>query len=73
MSVCTSPALRLKFLFYLMPLQAEESSDVDSRSKVRLIVPNSSCGGIIGKGGSTIKYNFVLAMLYLNFYTMFSH
>lgn len=56
-----------------MPLQAEESSDVDSRSKVRLIVPNSSCGGIIGKGGSTIKYNFVLAMLYLNFYTMFSH
>ncbi|XP_020275797.1 protein BTR1-like [Asparagus officinalis] len=35
--------------------EAEESSDVDSRSKVRLIVPNSSCGGIIGKGGSTIR------------------
>ncbi|OAY85978.1 protein BTR1-like [Ananas comosus] len=35
--------------------EAEESSDVESRSKVRLVVPNSSCGGIIGKGGSTIK------------------
>lgn len=35
--------------------EAEEGSDVDNRSKVRLIVPNSSCGGIIGKGGSTIK------------------
>ncbi|KAJ6842720.1 protein BTR1-like [Iris pallida] len=35
--------------------EAEESNDVDSRSKVRLIVPNSSCGCIIGKGGSTIK------------------
>jgi hypothetical protein len=24
---------------------------------VRLIVPNGSCGGIIGKGGATIRYN----------------
>ncbi|XP_010940545.1 protein BTR1 isoform X1 [Elaeis guineensis] len=39
----------------LLTEQAEESNDVESRSKVRLIVPNSSCGGIIGKGGSTIK------------------
>ncbi|XP_059628381.1 protein BTR1-like [Cornus florida] len=31
------------------------SNDVDPRSKVRLIAPNSSCGGIIGKGGATIK------------------
>ncbi|RZC90884.1 hypothetical protein C5167_028714 [Papaver somniferum] len=34
---------------------AEEDEDVDTRSKVRIIVPNSSCGGIIGKGGATIK------------------
>ncbi|CAL9110433.1 unnamed protein product [Musa textilis] len=33
----------------------EEGNDVEGRSKVRLIVPNSSCGAIIGKGGSTIK------------------
>ncbi|KAJ4971851.1 hypothetical protein NE237_004950 [Protea cynaroides] len=32
-----------------------EDGDVDPISKVRLIVPNSSCGGIIGKGGATIK------------------
>ncbi|XP_070026896.1 protein BTR1-like isoform X5 [Nicotiana sylvestris] len=32
---------------------AEDGDDV--RSKVRLVVPNSSCGGIIGKGGATIK------------------
>ncbi|THU61518.1 hypothetical protein C4D60_Mb07t24150 [Musa balbisiana] len=35
--------------------QVEESNDVEGRSKIRLIVPNSSCGAIIGKGGSTIK------------------
>ncbi|KAH0456719.1 hypothetical protein IEQ34_014626 [Dendrobium chrysotoxum] len=33
----------------------EDNHDVDARTKVRLIVPNSSCGAIIGKGGSTIK------------------
>ncbi|CAN4105825.1 unnamed protein product [Withania somnifera] len=33
----------------------EESGDVGPRSKVRLVVPNSSCGGIIGKGGAVIK------------------
>ncbi|CAL5404313.1 unnamed protein product [Camellia sinensis] len=33
----------------------EDGDDVDPRSKLRLIVPNSSCGGIIGKGGATIK------------------
>ncbi|KAE8683238.1 Protein BTR1 [Hibiscus syriacus] len=27
----------------------------EQRTKVRLIVPNSSCGSIIGKGGATIK------------------
>ncbi|XP_072979740.1 protein BTR1-like [Typha angustifolia] len=35
--------------------EAEDSNDADTRSKVRLVVPNNSCGGIIGKGGSTIK------------------
>ncbi|XP_008794247.2 protein BTR1-like [Phoenix dactylifera] len=35
--------------------EAEESNDAESKSKVRLIVPHSSCGGIIGKSGSTIK------------------
>ncbi|RZS09510.1 hypothetical protein BHM03_00040598 [Ensete ventricosum] len=35
--------------------EVEDSSDVESRSKVRLVVPNSSCGAIIGKGGSSIK------------------
>lgn len=33
----------------------EDNHEVDTRTKVRLIVPNSSCGAIIGKGGSTIK------------------
>lgn len=33
----------------------EDGEDVDPRSKLRLIVPNSSCGGIIGKGGANIK------------------
>ncbi|XP_068640668.1 protein BTR1-like isoform X2 [Aristolochia californica] len=32
-----------------------EDDDADHKSKVRLIVPNSSCGCIIGKGGATIK------------------
>jgi len=36
-------------------MQAEETTDTEIRSKVRLIVPNNSCGGIIGKGGATIK------------------
>ncbi|KAG0474618.1 hypothetical protein HPP92_014304 [Vanilla planifolia] len=33
----------------------EDHHDVDTRTKVRIIVPNTSCGAIIGKGGSTIK------------------
>ncbi|KAL8166577.1 hypothetical protein V2J09_008076 [Rumex salicifolius] len=32
-----------------------EDEEVDMRTKVRLIVPNSCCGAIIGKGGATIK------------------
>ncbi|KAL9995268.1 putative K domain-containing protein [Helianthus debilis subsp. tardiflorus] len=34
---------------------AEDGEEAEPRSKSRLIVPNSSCGGIIGKGGSMIK------------------
>ncbi|GMI86953.1 BINDING TO TOMV RNA 1S (SHORT FORM), binding to TOMV RNA 1L (long form), BINDING TO TOMV RNA 1 [Hibiscus trionum] len=33
----------------------EDNDDIEPRTKLRLIVPNSSCGSIIGKGGATIK------------------
>jgi RNA-binding protein Nova len=36
--------------------QGEEFNEAEARPKARLVVPNSSCGGIIGKGGATIKY-----------------
>ncbi|KAF8075430.1 hypothetical protein N665_1094s0011 [Sinapis alba] len=36
-------------------LHAEDGNDVEPRRRLRLVVPNSSCGGIIGKGGATIK------------------
>lgn len=39
----------------LSEIHLEEGNDVDPRTKVRLVVPNSFCGGIIGKGGATIK------------------
>ncbi|KAI4384377.1 hypothetical protein MLD38_002542 [Melastoma candidum] len=39
----------------LSEIHLEEAEDVDPRAKVRLVVPNSFCGGIIGRGGSTIK------------------
>lgn len=29
---------------------------MNPQSKIRLVVPNSSCGGIIGKGGVIKKY-----------------
>ncbi|KAB1211044.1 RNA-binding protein Nova-1 [Morella rubra] len=48
-------AVELILLKLLSELHSEGGDDVEPRSKVRLIVPNSSCGGIIGKGGSTIK------------------
>ncbi|XP_074577001.1 protein BTR1-like [Curcuma longa] len=35
--------------------ELEDGNDAEGRSKIRLIVPNSSCGALIGKGGSTIK------------------
>ncbi|KAL5709731.1 Protein btr1 [Ranunculus cassubicifolius] len=48
-------AMKLILSKLLNEVHAEEGEDADPRSKVRLIVPNSSCGGIIGKGGATIK------------------
>lgn len=33
----------------------EDGGEGDPHSKFRLVAPNSSCGGIIGKGGATIK------------------
>ncbi|KAG2243481.1 hypothetical protein Bca52824_094676 [Brassica carinata] len=35
-------------------LQAEDGSDVELR-RTRIVVPHSFCGGIIGKGGATIR------------------
>ncbi|XP_062221474.1 protein BTR1-like isoform X2 [Phragmites australis] len=35
--------------------EGEEFNEAEVRPKVRLVVPNSTCGGIIGKGGATIK------------------
>ncbi|XP_062155614.1 protein BTR1 isoform X1 [Alnus glutinosa] len=51
----TLKAVELILAKLLSEFQTEEGDDVEPRTKVRLIVPNSSCGGIIGKGGSTIK------------------
>lgn len=33
----------------------DDDSEAEPRSKFRVVVPNGSCGGIIGKGGSIIK------------------
>ncbi|XP_021295980.1 protein BTR1 isoform X1 [Herrania umbratica] len=48
-------AMELILAKLLNELNIEENDDVEPRTKVRLIVPNSSCGSIIGKGGATIK------------------
>ncbi|KAH6832675.1 binding to TOMV RNA 1L [Perilla frutescens var. hirtella] len=34
---------------------AEDGAEIDPESKIRLVVPNSSCGGIIGKAGAIIR------------------
>ncbi|XP_057789465.1 protein BTR1 [Salvia miltiorrhiza] len=34
---------------------AEDGAEMDPESKIRLVVPNSSCGGIIGKAGANIR------------------
>ncbi|KAI3458774.1 hypothetical protein Pfo_015575 [Paulownia fortunei] len=33
----------------------QDGGEIDPESKIRLVVPNSSCGGIIGKGGAIIR------------------
>nr|XP_043613330.1 protein BTR1 [Erigeron canadensis]XP_043613337.1 protein BTR1 [Erigeron canadensis] len=48
-------AVELILTKLLNEFYAEEGDEAEPRSKVRLIVPNSSCGGIIGKGGSMIR------------------
>ena len=54
--------------------QGEEFNEAEARPKVRLVVPNSSCGGIIGKGGSTIKYVSSLSCFILLYYKLlYSH
>nr|GMD16061.1 protein btr1 [Ipomoea batatas] len=37
----------------------DDGGDSEPRSKFRLIVPNGSCGGIIGKGGAIIKRRLI--------------
>ncbi|KAF2295317.1 hypothetical protein GH714_032561 [Hevea brasiliensis] len=49
-------AVELILAKLLSELHTEDGVDVDPRTKVRLIVPNSSCGSIIGRGGSIIKF-----------------
>ncbi|XP_073293230.1 protein BTR1 isoform X2 [Primulina huaijiensis] len=48
-------AVELIFSKLLDEFYAAEGDEVDPESKIRLIVPNSSCGGIIGKGGAIIR------------------
>ncbi|KAL1542361.1 Protein btr1 [Salvia divinorum] len=33
----------------------EDGAEMDPESKIRMVVPNSSCGGIIGKAGANIR------------------
>ncbi|KAK4765130.1 hypothetical protein SAY86_026220 [Trapa natans] len=51
----TLKAVELVLNKLMSEVPVENGNEVDPRSKVRLIVPNSFCGGIIGKGGVTIK------------------
>lgn len=60
-SFCILNDCKLTFLFAIQFYL--EEGDAEPRSKVRLVVPNSSCGGIIGKGGATIKYEKSLYVL----------
>ncbi|TYJ36546.1 hypothetical protein E1A91_A05G313700v1 [Gossypium mustelinum] len=48
-------AVELILAKLLDELNIKDNDDVEPRTKVRLIVSNSSCGSIIGKGGATIK------------------
>ncbi|KAK9046827.1 hypothetical protein V6N11_052701 [Hibiscus sabdariffa] len=48
-------AMELILAKLLNELNIKDNDDAEPRTKVRLIVSNSSCGSIIGKGGATIK------------------
>lgn len=48
-------AVELIFSKLLDEFYDAEGGEVDPESKIRLVVPNSSCGGIIGKGGAIIR------------------
>ncbi|KZV34609.1 RNA-binding protein Nova-2-like [Dorcoceras hygrometricum] len=48
-------AVELIFSKLLDEFYVAEGGEVDPESKIRLVVPNSSCGGIIGKGGAIIR------------------
>ncbi|CAN1258266.1 Protein BTR1 [Linum perenne] len=48
-------AMDLVLAKLLSELHTEDDVDAEPRMKVRLIVPNGSCGSIIGKGGAIIK------------------
>lgn len=48
-------AMDLILAKFLSEFHNEDGEDANSRPRLVLVVPNSSCGGIIGKGGSTIK------------------
>ncbi|KAK8299302.1 hypothetical protein V6Z11_D05G313200 [Gossypium hirsutum] len=48
-------AVELILAKLLDELNIKDNDDAEPRTKVRLIVSNSSCGSIIGKGGATIK------------------
>ncbi|KAL5717060.1 Protein btr1 [Ranunculus cassubicifolius] len=52
---CVLTAMELILDKLVGEVNVEEGNDFDPRAKVRLIVPNSSCGCIIGKGGATIR------------------
>lgn len=51
----TLKAVELILAKLLNEFYVDDGDEVDPRTKVRVIVPNGSCGGIIGKGGSMIK------------------
>lgn len=48
-------ALELILTKLVGEVNTEDGNDYDPRAKVRLIVPSTSCGCIIGKGGATIR------------------
>ncbi|XP_011024320.1 PREDICTED: RNA-binding protein Nova-2 isoform X2 [Populus euphratica] len=48
-------AVELIIAKLLSEIPAEDGDEAEPRMRMRLVVPNSACGSIIGKGGSIIK------------------